>query len=70
MSKTHFGNTVDKAINLDLEDLGKLYKESTSPGSQVPRSFYPEALPSEPQSLLHPAGTRRRRRNGEGTPGS
>ena len=65
VSKTHYGDTVDKAIILSCRVRGSC-EELPSCCRQGPRSFYPGALPSELQGLLHPIGTRRRRISGEG----
>ena len=65
VSKTHYGDTVDKAIMLSCGIRGSC-EELPSCCRQGPRSSYPGALPSELQGLLHPIGTRRRRISGEG----
>ena len=63
--KTHYGDTVDRAIILSWRIRGSC-KESPSCWRQGPRSFYPGALPLDLQGLLHPTGTRIRIRRGEG----
>ena len=65
MNKTHYRDTVDKAIILNWRIRGSC-KESPSCWRQGPRPFYPGALPLELQGLLHPTGTRRIIISGEG----